>query len=300
MGALSEQRKGEALLLLERLLWSLFPIVTVLSFSHVPSLVAFAWTTLCSGIFFAAILVYKGTWREMYNRDLWRYLIWVALSIGVCFYGLYFFGLSKTTPGNAALIALFEVFTSFIFFHVLRKDSITKEHVLGAFFMVLGAVIVLAPSATTFGGGDILILCATLFPPLGNYFQQRAREIASSETIMFMRTLLATPVIFFLAYVFAPQVSFADIWNGLPIFLVNGIFLMGLTKLLWIEVIHRMSVTKAAALGSISPLITLFFAWLILNQAPSALQLLSNIPFILGVLLLTDNVRFGSIRARAS
>jgi drug/metabolite transporter (DMT)-like permease len=64
---------------------------------------------------------------------------------------------------------------------------------------------------------------------------------------------------------------------------------LGLSKLLWIEGIHRISVTKASALSSMSPLLTLLFAWLLLGNVPSIFQLVSFIPMFFGVLLLSQN-----------
>jgi drug/metabolite transporter (DMT)-like permease len=295
---ITDARKGELYLFLEVFLWSLFPIITVLSFAEIPVLTSFAWSTFFSGCFFAAVMLYKGTWQEMNNIRLWKYLAWVALCIGVCFHGLYFWGLSITTPGNAALIVLFEICTSYVFFHLLRRDHIAHEHVVGSLCMVLGAGIVLAPNMSTFNYGDMLVLFATFFTPVGNFFQQRAREIASSETILFMRTLIATPFIFILAYATNMIGDVKGLLSSLPFLIVNGIVLLGLAKIFWIEATHRISVTKALALSSAGPLLTLFFAWLFLAQSPNVWQLASSIPFILGVLLLTDNIRFGIMPAR--
>ena len=47
--------------------------------------------------------------------------------------------------------------------------------------MALGAVIILLPGRS--GGwnvGDLLIVCATLFPPFGNVFAQRARRMVAA------------------------------------------------------------------------------------------------------------------------
>ena len=94
-----------------------------------------------------------------------------------------------------------------------------------------------------------------------------------------------------MAYLLQAQASLADLRISLPYLIVNGILLLGLAKIFWIEGIHRISVTKATALSSITPLLTLLFAWIILNQAPTVWQLTSLVPLLLGVLLLTDNIK---------
>jgi drug/metabolite transporter (DMT)-like permease len=60
---------------------------------------------------------------------------------------------------------------------------------------------------------------------------------------------------------------------------------------MWLEGIHRIAVTKALALGSISPVFTLIFAWLLLNQTPNVWQLTSLVPMIFGIFLLTDQLK---------
>ena len=84
----------------------------------------------------------------------------------------------------------------------------------------------------------------------------------------------------------------AAVYHALPFLLISGIFLFGVSKILWIESIHRISVTKANALESIAPLFTIIFAWIILQQQPTLWQALSFAPSFIGVLLLTNNLNF--------
>lgn len=254
-----------------------------------------AWSTFFASILFAGLMVYRGTWREMRDPLLWKYSFFIALFIGVLLYSFYFIGLKYTTPGNAAILLQFQVFTSFLFFNVLRKEPITVQYKIGAVLMVGGAVIILGREWNGINLGDLLVLVGTLCAPIGNYFQQRAREIASSESIMFLRSVLSAIIIFPFAYFVSMHASFEDVRGSLLFLLVNGVLLLGLAKIFWIEGIHRVSVTKATALSSIGPLFTLFFAWLILHQAPTVWQLASLVPFVLGTLLLMDQIRFRDV-----
>ena len=292
MEDLKEKRKGEVYIFFEVLLWALFPIITTLTYIGLPAMLSFAWSVTFSAIFFGCIVLYRKTWIEIKNPELWKYIFFITLFIAILFYGFYFIGLSKTTPGNAALIGQFEICTSFLFFHLFRKDHISKEYIVGAFLMLVGALIVLAPNISGINIGDFLVLAATFCTPIGNHFQRKARKIASSETIMFLRTTLSIPVIFLFAYIIGTRSSFFDIKSSLPFLIVNGMLLLGLSKILWIEGIHRMPVMKANALGSIGPLLTLLLAWVLLRQIPTAWQLVSLPPLIFGTLFLTDQIGF--------
>ena len=293
--ALSEQRKGEWYTFISALIWAVFPVTVVLSYAVLPSLISLGVSTALAAVFFAAVMTYRKRWQEIRDRRLWGNVLMVTLFIGVLFYGLYYLGLETTTPGNAAIIALLEVFTSFVFFRVFKGERLSFNYALGAVLMVAGAAIVLAPNFIGVHVGDFIVLAATLFAPAGNYYQQRAREIASAESIMFLRSALSVPPIFAFAYFLGQRSSSGDIMSALFFLLVNGVILLGLSKLFWIEGIHRISVTKATALGSLAPFFTLFFAWVILSQVPTLWQLLSLIPFVLGTLFLTDHIRLKKV-----
>ena len=62
---------------------------------------------------------------------------------------------------------------------------------------------------------------------------------------------------------------------------------MGFSKVIWIESIHRIRISKTISLSSVSPSFTLFFAFLILGDIPTVWQLIGIVPMLLGVYVLT-------------
>lgn len=293
---MTEERKGEIFILGETVLWSLFPIITVLTFAGVMPLVSLAWTTGISTFFFLAVMFAKGTWRQVMNATALKYAAFITLFIGVGFYGLFYLGLQYTTPGNAAILALCESLTTYIFFNLLRGEKFPVEHIIGAGFMLLGAFIVVGKDFTSLALGDLLILAAMFVSPLGNLYQKKCREIVSSETVMFLRSLMSTFAIGALVILFGHSLSLAGSEAVWPMLLLNGLVIFGLSKLFWIEGIHRISITKAILLQCVTPMFTLLFAWLFLSQTPTIWQITSLIPFILGVVLLTANFRVTTFR----
>jgi drug/metabolite transporter (DMT)-like permease len=288
---MTEQRKGEVIVLSQTFIWGFFPIITILTYAKLSGLASLGWSIVFAALFFGAILIARKKVKELANLQLWKYAIAIAFFNGVMYYGLVFIGLTKTTAGNSSIVALFEILTSFIFFHLIRKDIISKEHTFGAGLMVLGAMIVLWPNFSHFNIGDILILAATFFTPMGNFAQQKARKIASSESILFARSILTFPIVFGLSALLGQHASSADVRSSLVFLLINGAIIFGISKIMWLEAIHRIAVTKALALGSVSPLVTLIFAWLLLKQTPNAWQLASLVPMIFGIFLLTDQLK---------
>jgi drug/metabolite transporter (DMT)-like permease len=283
------ERQGDFFILLQALLWSLFPVITILSYGRLPPLVSLGWSSFLAALFFGGLLTVRHLWGEILDRSSLKDMLWAALFLGILYHCLVFFGLCYTSAGNASLIASFEIFFSFTFFHVWRKDFISPKHILGGIFMSIGAFIVLYPNTTKLHPGDLLILLATMIAPFGNYFQQKARETVSSEMILFVRSSVSTPVVFILSHLFKERSSVTDLKSSAVLILINGLLLLGLTKILWVEGIHRISVTKSNALASISPPLTLLFAWLILDNIPTRFQLLSIVPIIFGIILLSMN-----------
>jgi len=293
---MTEKQRGEAIISLEILLWSLFPVLTVLTYAHVPSLIALAWCSLFAGLFFGVIVVARRRWADFYNPIFWKYISGVIAATGVLYYALYFIGLEHTSPGNAAIIALSEVLAAYLLFNVYRGEEFSREHVIGSLLMVLGAIIVVGQGWQGVNLGDVLILSASFIAPIGNLFQRELRKIASSESILFVRSIAASVVIFLLAALLGKEASSDQVMRALPFLLVNGIVLLGLSKFLWVEAIHRLPVTKCNALNSAAPFLTLLFAWLLLGQAPDAWQLGALVPLFIGVLLLMDQVRLPRYR----
>lgn len=56
---LTQERKGELIILSEGVLWSLFPVVTILSLKTVAPLLSLAWSMLFAAIFFGIVLFFK-------------------------------------------------------------------------------------------------------------------------------------------------------------------------------------------------------------------------------------------------
>ena len=289
---MNTERKGEWFVITQGILWAFFPIVTILSLKNISSILALAYATAFACLFFFFIFLYKKRFKELQSWTVWKYSLVIALCNGILFYVLYFYGLTKTTPGNASLIGLFETFTSFLLFTIIHKEIFKREYRIGSIFMIIGAVIILFKNFSGINTGDLFILLATCFAPMGNMYQKKLKKIASTETVLFIRTLISAPVLFLLAYFMGVTIYTGNIYQVLPFLILNGVIILGVSKILWVEAIHRISVTKAIALSAFTPFITLVMSWVILGQVPTIWQIIS-LPFlIIGMLMLTDNFTF--------
>ncbi|NTV23289.1 MAG: DMT family transporter [Nanoarchaeota archaeon] len=278
-------RTGDLFIFSEVFLWSLFPVFTIISNKTLQPLYTAALSTFLAGLFFAVILTVQGKWHELLNRKAWKYILITTLFIGIIIYSLLFVSLKYTTAGNASLLYLLEIFFSFLILGMMGREKVTLLRVSGAVLMVLGASFVILPGISGLNYGDILILVALLFAPIGNLAQQSARKHVSSPAIMFVRSILSSAVLFAMAVFFSPLPSTADLKASLLFLAVNGTLFMGLSKLLWIEGIHRIPITRANAISTFAPFLTLTAAFLMLGDVPNSGQLIGIIPMIAGALL---------------
>jgi drug/metabolite transporter (DMT)-like permease len=282
----STEQQGETYIILGAILWSLFPVVTLLTYRSLGPLSSLAWTTLVSAIFFFCVSSLKKSWKSVFRKDILLPLALVTLLLSIIFYPLFFFGLQHTSAGNAAIVATLEILFTYLFFNVWKKEFFSLTHIVGALLIGLSGVIILSPQFETVRQGDLLILLAVMTAPFGNFYQKRLRETLPAEQILFYRTLIACPVLFLLAYWFEGSLHYPAPLGWLLI-LGSGICIFGLSKIFWIEGIFRISVTKAIALSSISPVLTLIFAFLILGDYPTLTQISAVIPAVMGVYFLT-------------
>jgi len=280
------QRRGEGFLLAEELLWGWFPIVTLLTYRHLAPLWSMAIAIMFSTIFFSGLMARRHLWPELAQRGGWPDLAWASLFIMLLFI-LLFIGLSYTTAGNAALILFLQVFFSFCYFNLFKGEQMQPAHLAGVALMSAGALLVLFPDEAGFNRGDFLVLLAAMLAPAANHYQQRARAQVSAVTLLFVRNLTSLPVLFLLACLFAPLPGQAALKATWWLLLLNGLFLMGLSKIYWIEGLHRLPITKVSAMTALSPLFTMLFAYPVLGETPGFWQLAGVAPILIGGILIT-------------
>lgn len=291
---LNREHQGELLLLSSTLLWGLFPVITILSFSALSPLVSAGISTLIAALVFAAMLTVRGRWKQLLVTEAYRDILLSTLLIGVALYGLIFLGASYTSANNMAIILLLEIFFTQLILGFWGKESMTLGQRVGSVLMVLGALVILFPGELKLNRGDLILVFACCIPPLGNYFMQQARKRVASETIMFVRSTIGGLTLLCLGLIVESEPSLHAVKSSLWFLIINGILLLGVSKILWIEAIHRISISKASALSAVNPLITMVFAYLLLSETPTSAQLIGFIPIALGLFFLTKRIKIKS------
>ena len=287
---MTQEREGELYMLGLALLESWFPILSIVAIKHIGPLHTYAFSLLVSLGFFIVIMKKKNLFRELKNPKAYKDLLLTSFWITILFVFV-FLGMQYTTAGNMAVIIFMQVLFSYLYFNVIGGEKMDKIHTIGAVIMGVGAMVIMMPEELVINRGDLLILIGAAIAPIGNYYSKRTRTHCSSETILGFRTLIALPVIGLFAWIVEPKVSYHDISQALPYVVLIGLLIFGLSKILWMEALHRVSITKLSAMFAIIPMLTLFFAYFYLHEVPEFRQLLGVLPVLLGGYLLTKPVK---------
>ena len=286
-------RRGELYLAAEIALWSLFPVISLLAVNTVSPLLTAALAMLIAGVVFTALLLWRGEWRVFRSCTVWQPLLASVALIGIFHFGLLFYGLQFTTAGNAAVFLQFEVLFNFLLLGLLlRHEPIIPQQLGGAALMVGGALLILLPNGQlTVNWGDAIIVLSTVVLPFGNRYSQRALKQISPIFLMTVRSWLAGGFLLALSLWLEGNPALPTLRTAwLPIVL-TGIFLLGLSKILWLRAISLLPISKCTAIGSPSVVaLTMIFAYFLLGEIPTEQQLLGIVPIVVGGWLLTKKV----------
>jgi len=286
---MTKEREGEVLMVGLSILESWFPIFSIVAMSYIGALHTYTYSLLIALVFFIMIMFKRDRFKELKNKEAYKDLLLTSFWITSLF-ALVFIGMRYTTAGNMAVIIFLQLLFSYLYFNLFGKEKMHTLHLWGALIMGIGALIILIPDELTFNKGDLLILVAAAIAPIANLYQKRAREFCSSETILGFRTFVGLPFVALMAWAFEPAVECSVFLSALPSLLFIGIMIYVVSKIMWIEALHRTSITKLSAMLGLVPMMTLIFAYFYLQEVPELRQLLGIIPILAGGYLITKPI----------
>ena len=289
---MQEERKGEIYMLLLSLLESWFPIFSLFSIALVGAMFSFALSVSIATVIFLSLVIYQKKIPELFSKAARKDLLLTTFFINLLFL-LAFTGLQYTTAGNMAVIIFMQLFFAYLYFNVFGNHKLSAVHTIGAIVMAMGALLVLIPEDLALNKGDAIIFVSAAIAPFANLYQKRARSYVSAESILAFRNLVALPVLFLIAFLSEPTPTIENLTKAAPYILAIGFLVLGLSKVLYIEALHRISITKISAMLALIPLFTLIFAYFTLNEVPELRQVIGIIPILIGGYLITkpENIK---------
>lgn len=279
--ATNPQREGEWFALAMVFLESWFPIAAAMSVLMLGGLHAYFYSLVIAVIALTIWWLSRGLSAELKRKQAYKPLLLTSFFITMLF-ALTFVALQYTSAINVAIILFLQILFSYLFLGRKPGENLEPRQVWGAILMTMGALLVIFPGKIEFRLGDLLVLLASMIAPVANFYQKQARAHVSSATVLWVRSLLAMPVILGLAILLEPSPSWQQVQSQwLPLLFV-GVMIFFVAKVFWIEAIYRLPITKVNALFAFSPLLTIIWAWWVLAETPQWFQIIGAVPILLG------------------
>jgi len=287
---ISKQHKGEAYVLGLSFIEAAFPLFAVFTVVNLGAMHAYFYSLLIATTLLTLWVLFRKKLSELKRSHAYKDLLLTSFFITTVF-SLVFIALNYTSPSHVMIILFLQVLFSYLFLGRQPNESLPFIHLLGVVLMSIGAVIILFPQDFQFNLGDLLVLLAAMLAPIANLYQKRARQYVSGETILLVRGLIALPVIYLLATLFENSPSWLMIQQQFVWLFLTGFLVFMVAKLLWIESLHLLPITKVNALFALSPLLTILLVYVFLGDTPSWIQLLGAVPIVLGSIFITRQIK---------
>lgn len=288
MKKITKKISGEAYIIASNIVWGLFPILTNFGAKRMPPIWYAAIISLLSAAFFFLYLVVQKNLPELFFKKAWPWILGVTAFIVVIPNFLIFTSAQYTTGINTAMLLQTEVIYTFLFCAVFLGEKITRQKLLGTSVVLLGTLPILYQGNFEWNTGDLFIVAATAFYPLGNFCAKKALKMVSPATILFMRQFLGG-LTFLMLSVFLENWSGVTMttWQNMGIILVNGLLVMAISKIWWYEGLKRVSLATAVSFVSAEPAFGLIFAVFLFGEMPTVYQLTGFMIVMVGLLMLT-------------
>ena len=241
--------------------------VNPLAFASLSAIFAslFLWPALLLGGYGREIREKPGELRKAFLTGL------LATAMA---YSLFSYGTRLSTAVNSAILTRFEVFYSFLISWLLLRERITRKAVVSALALIAGVFLVVTQGKRPeLLKGDILLLLTPLFWQLGHAVAKRTDY--SPLTIATLRNTFGGLLLL------VPAIVTGFAFTKLA--LAEGI-IIALTQTLWYLAISRINLSKATAILTPAPAVTIGVAIVFLGERVSIHHLLGFILVASGIL----------------
>ena len=285
---ISTERVGEIILFFEMLTWGIAAILIRSSNGVLPPIFFAGATMFCAGILFLPILFFFKLHHDFQKKE---YFFPALKSIFFIMSGflLFFIAGQKIPASDLAILGQSEVLFTFAFFGFLGLEKISRQRILGAGLVLLGAILVLVKNFSgNFSLFFLLILLANAIFPIGNFWQKKVLKIVRPKTHLIFRSFVGGSFLLLIS-IFFEKIDWEIISSPQSLFLIfmSALLPFGISKILFLEALKRLDVSKVFAIGSAQPIFTIFFAVIFLDEKIDFWQIFGIIFAAAGIVILT-------------
>jgi len=231
-------------------------------------------SALIASLILWPVLLLGGQAREIRERpaELKKTFLTGLFATAIA-YSLFSYGTRLSTAVNSAILTRFEVFYSFLISWLLLRERITGRAVASASALIAGVFLVVAQGRVSLLKGDILLLLTPLFWQLGHAIAKRTDY--SPLTIATLRNTFGGLLLLVPAFITGFAFTKLALAEGL---------IIALTQSLWYLAIARINLSKATAILTPAPALTVLVSIALLGERVTLYHLAGLALITLGTL----------------
>ncbi len=174
---------------------------------------------------------------------------------------------------------------------LLKNDKLSMGKTIGLFAAIIG-VIISVSSSTASGGlkasiiGDLCALLGSIGWAYFAFYSKNSRVSAESpDTLMFYAFLVSAPMLIILS------MFYGDVVRNLTLLHYAGfsfqVLFASIGFIFWVWLFKRYSATTVASFSFLTPIMGIFFGWLLLSEQLSSALFVAGLLVIGGIYLVT-------------
>ena len=234
-------------------------------------------SALIASLILWPVILLGGQAREILERPAeLRKTFLTGLFATAIAYSLFSYGTRLSTAVNSAILTRFEVFYSFLISWLLLRERITGRAVVSALALIAGVFLVVAQGRVGLLKGDVLLLLTPLFWQLGHAIAKRTDY--SPVTIATLRNTFGGLLLLVPAFITGFAFTKLALAEGL---------IIALTQSLWYLAIARINLSKATAILTPAPALTVLVSIVLLGESVTPYHLAGLALITLGTLAIS-------------
>lgn len=209
---------------------------------------------------------------------------------------MYFFGLKETTAANAAILNSSEIIFAMVIAMTFLRERLKKAE-WHSFAIIMTGLFILPigfdfySSGLTLNNlvfGDFLVFFAGLFFAIDINISKYVSDRLDSKQITQITSFVAGTFALLLIIIF--QIPFDISFSQIPGIVVSGIFGTGLSTLFFVMALRYIGAVRTTLIYSTSPIFGVIFAFLILYENITMINIASTVLVLIGVYLLRNKL----------
>ncbi len=270
------------------LAWSFIPLVSKFGQIHIDSLQFLFWTNVLSTI--AVARTVKKIFNKIKTVTI-KYVVQTAILgfLGCFFYYLcLYYGYSKGNSTEVLVVQYLWPALIPIFAFIFLKEKLNRYKIVSVILGFIAAVIVFTKGdiySIDFSNISVLLIVfigAVSFALFSIFSKLQNGDIKFNIFLYF----LWASIFSFITLIFWSDIEIPDLESSVVIF-VNGVFVNGLSYILWIYALSKADASKIAPLVYISPVLSVIWIALIFGEKITLINIVSIFLVILSGLLVT-------------